>query len=156
MQILLAQHGDAIEKGVHPDRPLSEEGRREVVLLGNLLHPLGLNLKTVRHSGKTRARQTAELLLPHVAPRGRLFESPGLAPNDPVAPVARELAQQQEPLLVVGHLPHLARLASLLITGQEERPVVRFQKGSVLCLAPGEAGGWVVAWMLTPEIAAQP
>jgi len=44
---------------------------------------------------------------------------PGLAPNDPVVPVARWLRAETEyqSLALVGHMPFLGRLASLLVVG---------------------------------------
>jgi phosphohistidine phosphatase len=54
----------------------------------------------------------------------------------------------------VGHLPFLSRLASLLLVGDPERTLVRFRMGGIVCLTGGPStGGWIVAWMLTPELA---
>jgi phosphohistidine phosphatase len=55
--------------------------------------------------------------------------------------------------MIVGHLPHLARLASLLITGSETLEVAAFQQGGVVCLEHDRAGeSWRIKWMLVPEI----
>jgi len=54
--------------------------------------------------------------------------------------------------MLVGHLPHLSRLASRLICGDEERKVVSFQMGGVVCLERDAEGNWSVRWALTPEL----
>ena len=53
--------------------------------------------------------------------------------------------------MLVGHLPFLDRLAGLLITGDAERFVVRFQKGGIVCLVR-EDETWAVGWVVTPDL----
>lgn len=57
-------------------------------------------------------------------------------------------------LAVVGHLPFLDRLASLLVAGHEGAAVVAFQNAGLVKLVP-KAGreGYAVRWILTPELA---
>ena len=58
-----------------------------------------------------------------------------------------------EDTMLVGHLPHLARLAGLLLTGDTDETVVHFQPGTVVCLERGENGdGWIVTWAVRPEL----
>jgi phosphohistidine phosphatase len=63
-----------------------------------------------------------------------------------------EVEAAREPLMLVGHLPHLRRLASLLLVGDPEREIIRFRNGAVVCLVTME-GRWLVQWVLTPETA---
>jgi phosphohistidine phosphatase len=56
-----------------------------------------------------------------------------------------------EPLMLVGHLPHMARLASLLLTGNPNREVVRFRNATIVCLERVE-DGWVLLWALGPDL----
>jgi phosphohistidine phosphatase len=58
-----------------------------------------------------------------------------------------------EPLMLVGHLPHMARLASLLLTGNPNREVVRFRNATVVCLERVEAD-WVLLWAFGPDLVA--
>jgi phosphohistidine phosphatase len=55
-------------------------------------------------------------------------------------------------IMLVGHLPHLGRVAALLLTGDQERNVINFHMGGVLRLGRVTAGKWAVDWMVVPEI----
>jgi phosphohistidine phosphatase len=76
----------------------------------------------------------------------------GLAPRDDVRPIAAELLRESEPVMLVGHLPFMARLAGFLLTGDPEEAVVKFRYSAIICLAHTEAR-WQVVWVLTPELA---
>ena len=81
---------------------------------------------------------------------------PGLAPNDPVVPVAQRLRAETEhqSLALVGHMPFLGRLASLLVVGDEQAQVVGFQMGGLVKLEPKvDRDGFSVAWALPPDLA---
>ncbi len=148
--IYLVQHGLAVASEEDPRRPLSAAGSAEVERVARWAGAAGLAVAEIRHSGKLRARQTAERLAVALAPPGGVIEAPGLAPNDPVAPAVAALS---DGLMLVGHLPFLARLAGLLVAGDETREVVRFRNAGVVCLA-GEGRGWSVAWAVVPELLA--
>ena len=152
MKILLAQHGDSLPEHVDPERPLSDRGRDDVIGMARLLGASGVGVRRICHSGKLRARQTAELLAPHVAPDAIVEAVAGLNPNDPIEPTADRVAGWADDTLIVGHLPFLARLAARLIGASDERPVIAFQPGSIVCLERDTAGIWVIAWMLRPEL----
>ena len=67
-----------------------------------------------------------------------------------------ELEAAKEPLMLVGHLPHLSRLASVLLIGDPEREILSFGMAGVICFARTKAG-FRLLWILTPELArAQP
>src|SRR5262245_36224100 len=81
---------------------------------------------------------------------------PGLAPNDPVVPVAQWLrtGTEHQSLALVGHMPFLGRLASLLVAGDEQAQVIGFQMGGLVKLEPKvDRDGFVVAWALPPDLA---
>jgi phosphohistidine phosphatase len=54
--------------------------------------------------------------------------------------------------MLVGHTPHLARLASLLLTGDPEGDFIDFSMGGVACLRR-EGDRWRLRWLITPEAA---
>jgi phosphohistidine phosphatase len=156
MRLYLMQHGKARSKEEVPDRPLTDEGRGDVQRVAARLVAAGVHVRRVLHSGKTRARQTAEELTGVLAAAGATpaVEAHGeLGPNDDVAPWAdRAAGDELQGALLVGHLPFLEKLAARLLARIEERKVVRFSKAGVLCLEKDE-GGWSVAWFVTPEVA---
>jgi phosphohistidine phosphatase len=155
MRVYLAQHGLAVPKETDPERPLSEQGREDVRRLADLLEGAGIRVEQALHSGKTRAEQTAALLARAVLPGGQAQGRSGLAPNDPVEPLASEIESWSADTLLVGHLPFLGRLASLLLAADADRPTLAFQPGSLACLERDATGPWALAWMIRPELLGQ-
>jgi len=147
------QHGEAKTEDEDPTRPLTDDGRAEVERVARLASRLRLGIVAVAHSGKTRARETAEIVVAALQPAPALRELAGLGPNDDPAAVARAVEPAGETWLLVGHLPHLCRLASLLLVGDPDRTVIAFRMGGLVALAR-EGTRWHLRWILTPEIAA--
>ncbi len=154
MELYLVQHAPAKSESGDPQRPLTEEGRRTVERVAGFLAPLGLRIERIEHSGKLRARQTAELLAQALQPAGGVAEVTGLAPNDDAGILMARLAGETANLMLVGHLPHLSRLVSLLLGLSADRPAVQFQMGGLVRLDRSDAGIWVIRWMLTPDLPA--
>jgi phosphohistidine phosphatase len=152
MKIYLMQHGKPLPKEKDPERPLSDQGRDEVERMADFLQKGGVKVERVFHSGKTRARQTAEIMASRLNPGVEPQKKGGLSPLDDVNECADQIKEGEQDLLITGHLPHLGRLSSLLIAGNESIPVVSFQQGGVVCLEKDQEGRWSMAWMLIPEI----
>ena len=53
---------------------------------------------------------------------------------------------------MVGHLPHLERLTSLLLTGSPDRRPVVFRNGGVVCLEKDGSGVWSLLWAIVPDL----
>ena len=152
MKLYLMQHGRPVAKEDNPDRPLSDQGEKDVEKVADFLNKHGVRVEEAFHSGKTRARQTAEIMLSKLNPGLAVGQRDGLSPLDDVKDIANHIKVAKKDLLIVGHLPHLGKLASLLITGSESVPVVSFQQGGMVCLEKDAEGLWSVVWMLVPEI----
>ncbi len=152
MRLYLVRHGEAEREQVNPERPLTERGRREAEKVARFIKPLGLRVEAVWHSGKLRARQTAEILASAVASEKGALEHRGLAPMDPVEDVREEVLLEGEDLMVVGHMPFLGRLASSLLVGNEGRELVAFPEVALLCLEGSGEKDFSVAWMVTPQV----
>ena len=149
--LYLVQHGQATTEEQDPERPLTEVGVTEVAaVVQHGIERAGVRASRVVHSGKTRARQTAEAWAARLGVDAE--ESDGLAPNDDPATWAGRLAGTSEALMLVGHLPHLSRLCALLIRGVPEPPVVLFRPGGLVGLERTDAA-WAVALVLPPAAA---
>jgi phosphohistidine phosphatase len=55
-------------------------------------------------------------------------------------------------LMIVGHLPFLAYLTSLLVSGNDAADAIAFDAGAVACLCRSDPGRWQIEWMITPKI----
>jgi len=153
VSIYLVQHGKPVPKEENPDRPLSDQGKRDVEEVAVFLAKGNIKPEKILHSGKTRARETAQILASVLHPLQDPLEKDGLAPMDDVRMVAEEIKKDTTDTMIVGHLPHLDRLTSLLTMENESRSLVGFQQGGVVCLSPeGEAKTWKIAWMVVPDL----
>jgi phosphohistidine phosphatase len=152
MRLYLVRHGEAKSKEEDPDRHLTARGLADARKAARFIRKLGLHVDAVWHSGKTRALETAEEMAGAVQSGAGLMERKGLAPDDDARSAARAAEGAAGDLMIVGHLPLLAKLASLLVTGKESRELVRFPAAGVLCLDHDAQEGWRVAWMIVPEI----
>jgi phosphohistidine phosphatase len=155
MELYLMQHGESAPESEDPARPLTEAGRAAVQLVVARARAAGVHIERCLHSGKLRAEQTAQLLADAVGTE-HVKQRDGLAPKDEVAPIAEWLRTYEEAdsLAIVGHLPFLDRLTSVLVTEDDKAQVVRFQMGGLVKLVPKESGdGFLVAWVLVPDLA---
>ncbi|MDH5203292.1 MAG: phosphohistidine phosphatase SixA [Nitrospirota bacterium] len=152
MFLYLAQHGDAKREEEDPLRPLSDKGINDVKKVASFISGLDIEVEEVFHSGKLRARQTAEILIQNLKATKSPSETDGLAPLDDPKIWAEKLKTQSNSIMLVGHLPHLGKLASLLISGDTEKSLIAFKMGGVVCLKRDDTGAWSLQWMITPEI----
>lgn len=162
MKLFLMRHGEA--KSSHEDhlRPLTEKGAVAVRHLAELLgRGSGLPVAEIRHSGKRRAEQTAQIVREALALEAPISRVDYLDPLDDVAVAARAVHAFDGDLLLVGHLPHLNKLASVLLCGDEYGEAFSFHPGTLLCLQrvslPGIGGEaehfrWSVEWMMSPTL----
>jgi len=152
MKLYLVQHAKAAPTEVNPQRPLTEEGRRDVQKVAAFIKPLNLCVDYLWHSRKRRAVETAELLAEVIDIKEATIARDGLGPNDDVTTLRDELFSSQQDIVIVGHLPFLNKLASLLLAGSESAEMVAFKNGGIVCLNRSETNQWQVDWMITPEL----
>jgi len=152
MDFYLVRHGEAKPEHEDPRRPLSAQGRKEVEKVARAVAAKEIKVAAILHSDKLRARETAEILARFLSPRDGLREIQGLSPQDDPLVAKAELEAAEAPLMLVGHLPHLSRLAALLVNGDLENQVVDFSPAAVVCLSHSK-GTWDIKWTLTPDAA---
>ncbi|CAD7963888.1 unnamed protein product [Amoebophrya sp. A120] len=144
--LYLVQHGLAESEDVNPERPLSKEGTEETALLAeffatkeiiignenqNLTPTTATSPSTAPlqfwHSGKLRARQTAEILAEKTAERkleAVVAEKDGLNPKDSadaffennLLPLLAGETEQSSSVVICGHLPFLQELAATMVS----------------------------------------
>ena len=148
MPIYFVQHGLALPEQVDPNRPLSADGRKEVEFIAAHLLKVGVAINKVCHSGKTRAKETAQILAEQIGD-GNIYEVSGMSPNDNVLEFAT--GQKEDNTMYVGHLPHLGKLVSYLVAGDEDAGVVKFVNGGVVCVEK-DSTGYHIEWYLIPSL----
>lgn len=153
MPLYLVRHGEAHSETADPDRSLTEMGKATVDHMAQLAASSKIPVSQILHSGKTRARQTAEIFSKYLKPTAGIKEIRAINPNDDVTKIAPELDPALN-TMIVGHLPFLERLVSYLITGSTDKSIVKFQTGGIVCLDQDEKdGSWHVKWVLMPKMA---
>jgi len=153
MLVYLVQHGEAVSKEEDPDRPLSGKGAADVRAVGDFLYQHArIVVHEILHSGKLRAAETAALLARCL--NAAYDAGPDLQPNDDPGLWSAHLTAREKDVMLVGHLPHLERLASLLLCGDVNRGVVAFCNAGVVCLERDEENAWHLNWAFTPTLLA--
>ena len=151
MALFLVQHGKNLPKEKDPDQGLSREGLAETQIMAALAAENNVQLMRIIHSGKKRALQTAEIFVKALEPEAGIIKVAGLAPLDDVALFASTL-NNEENIMVVGHLPFMEKLVSYLVDGSLEKQIIKFQNSSIVCLdSEDESGAWFIRWALYPR-----
>ncbi len=150
MKVYLVQHAEPKPKDEDPERPLSEKGEEDLKRVTGFLKGKNIKVDRVLHSGKLRATQTAEMLSEAVE-SSEVGETEGLKAKDDPSIWRDKLKNENEDIMLVGHLPHMGKLAGLLVANDPEKNVINFQMGGVVCLTE-EEGDWSVHWMVTPQL----
>ena len=152
MAFYIVQHGLSLPKDQDPEKGLAPEGIRDVQRIAAVAQNYGVKVERIVHSGKKRALQTAEILADVLKPGAGIEEIGGIKPLDDVAAFAPQVDFQAN-TMVVGHLPFLERLTSLLISGQPEPIVFKLQNGGILCLDQIENQDTpAIKWALMPAV----
>lgn len=160
MKLYLVRHGNAVnigEQGVFhdEDRVLSADGLKKTkeVALGFKL--LGEPPARIISSPLKRAVETAEIFAQIAAPRVKVEPLEVLRPGRLSTDVLSWLSKQKvDCVMLVGHMPDLAHLASYLLSGSHELNIT-FKKAAV-CRIDFEktiaAGKGELVWHLPPSI----
>lgn len=152
MALFLVQHGKNLKKDVDPGQPLSDEGVSEVKRIAQTASNYNVQVDEIRHSGKQRALQTAEIFADYLQAPGGIHEMEGIKALDDVAPIA-ETIEANKNIMLVGHLPFMERLTSYLTAGNQDITVMKFQNGGIVCLDQlDDSGDWAIKWTLMPNI----
>lgn len=142
------RHGEAASAESDARRPLSPVGRRQVEDLAKQASERGVAPARILHSGKLRAKQTAEILrdaLGNTLGGGiECGETAGLDPEDDPQSMARLAAESHQDLMLVGHLPFMGILASRLLRESRE---LAFPTATMACLE--RTKDWKLLWKIS-------
>jgi phosphohistidine phosphatase len=152
MALYIVQHGKSLPKEKDPEKGLSPEGRGETERIAKVAGGYNVKVSKIIHSGKKRARETAEAIAAVLSPENGLEARSGMKPLDGVEAFEKTLNLDQN-LMLVGHLPFLERLVSLLVCGNPDRTVFKLQNSGILSLdhVP-DVDHPVIRWGLMPNV----
>lgn len=161
MTLYLMRHAEAepISTGVaarDAARPLTEKGCRQAERMGLLLKKLDVKIDRTLSSPFVRARKTAELVLAAVHSQARIQLLDVLQPDAQADAMWKEISRVEgDTILVVGHLPSIARLACSLL-GNLADESLWFHKSSLAALHCASHEGrkqcFRMEWMISPAM----
>lgn len=145
MRLFLVHHGDAVGPQVDPRRPLSPTGAEAVErLAAAAAQKGGVQPSVVWHSGKLRAKQTAEIFWRACNALAALSATRDLQPDDPPAWMRDRLRHEPRDLMLAGHFPHLPGLLRLLVADAPSFPL----HGIVALETDDDGETWKELWRL--------
>jgi phosphohistidine phosphatase len=131
MEIYLMQHGPALPKDQDPEEGLAPDGENRILASGKALKKLGVSFDAIFSSPKKRSKQTAAIVAQEVGfPVEKIVETKkvkAMAPPEETVQALSELSGVNR-VLIAGHLPSLAEVASLLLT-EGSKVAVHFEMG---------------------------
>ncbi|HZV05508.1 MAG TPA: phosphohistidine phosphatase SixA [Gemmataceae bacterium] len=159
MDLYVIRHADAQplgEDGIQndADRPLTKQGLTQCGSLAETLERQGVHLDCIITSPLLRARQTAEGLLEHLAPRKpQLHICDQLAPGGKRKKLTRFLCSFDSPsVAIVGHMPDLGVYLGWLIGSSKAQ--IDLAKAGVACINfedELDKGAGALTWMVSPQ-----
>jgi phosphohistidine phosphatase len=147
MMLYLVHHGDAVGQKVDSMRPLSEHGRLRVDKIAQQAATRGVKPSLIWHSGKLRARQTAEAFWHCCNPLAEMSVARGLQPTDPPEWICDALVGEDRDVMAVGHFPHLPGLLRLLLHNDADAAGVEFPLHGLVAVE-WEGGRWMERWRI--------
>lgn len=155
MEIYLMQHGPALPKEQDPDEGLSPAGEARIHASGKALKRMGVTFDVILSSPKKRSQQTAAIVAQEVGfPPEKIMETEKVKAMTPPEETIKALTEHagKERILIAGHLPSVAEVASFLLT-EGSKALVEFEMGGCCRIdvedLPTHSGHLI--WYVTPE-----
>jgi phosphohistidine phosphatase len=151
VHLYLAHHGETVGPEVDARRPLSTRGRMSVDRLAAEAARRGAKPAVVWHSGKLRARQTAEAYWRACNALSQFSATKDLQPEDPAMWMRDRLRGEPRDVLLAGHFPHLPRLLGALVQGGDDA-VANFPLHGIVALTSEDEGQtWREVWRIESQ-----
>jgi phosphohistidine phosphatase len=148
--LYLVHHGEAVGPEVDARRPLSEAGRDQVGRLAGEAAGRGARPAVVWHSGKLRARQTAEAFWRACNALAEFSATRDLQPDDPPEWFLDRVRGETRDILIAGHYPHLPRLLTLMRSASDDVGLQSFPPHGVVAMQTDDDGRtWREVWRLS-------
>ncbi|MCK4738497.1 MAG: phosphohistidine phosphatase SixA [Deltaproteobacteria bacterium] len=149
MYLYLVRHGEA-EGGLDDfKRRLTPRGVEDVKKIGLELKARKIYPTRIFHSPKKRAIMTAEIIASTIGTEITVEETDGLRPSNAPEIWEERLRETRSDIMLVGHMPHMPALASLLLTGDEDEALIEFRTATVLCLRK-DGEEYFEEWKISP------
>lgn len=150
MKLYLIQHGISLSEKEDPQKPLTPEGIGQTEKVAEFLKRNNITVESLWHSNKLRAIQTAQIISQNLNFK-EIRQREDLAPLEPVNKIAYEILSLNKDLMIVGHLPFLAKLANLLLINREEPSLISFKNSGVVVLEY-DGREFRLCWFIVPEL----
>jgi phosphohistidine phosphatase len=144
LRLYLVHHGEAVGPEVDPRRPLSAHGREQAERVAAEAAGRGARPVVVWHSGKLRAKQTAEAFWRACNPLAEFAATRDVQPDDPAQWIRDRLRAETRDIAIAGHFTHLPRLIALLLGGVEDFPL----HGAVALATEDDGETWKELWRI--------
>ena len=141
--LYLVHHAEALDGIIDPQRALSDRGHAHAEALAARVASREAKPSVIWHSGKLRARQTAEYFRRACNPLATFAATHGLQPDDPPHWIVDVVNGDPRDIMLVGHMPHLLRLLGALDPGSESARA--FPPHGCVAMEPQDRG-WREAW----------
>lgn len=153
MKLYCMRHGHAEQfPNLHGERPLSQKGVEEINRVAMYLRRCGVYVMRIKHSGKLRAHQSATILANTISDNNQNLEECHLLRENNSITLLKNLIQEwHDDTILVGHMPFISQLVSMLVLGDDSRYIVYFPPGGIVCLEQFE-NRWILNWVLRPEL----
>ena len=148
MKLFLVHHAEAVGPDVDTRRPLSARGEAQAERGATETAARGAYPAVVWHSGKLRAKQTAQAFWRACNALAEFSATRDLQPDDSPTWMRERLRGETRDILIAGHFHHLPRLLTLLLTGREDGHVPFPQHGVVALESGDEGDTWRELWRL--------
>lgn len=158
MDLYILRHSDASPHGtmMDADRPLTDEGIRNMTRLAKAMRKMDLYFDVILSSPYTRARETADIAGEVLECKSRIKLTPHLASGGNPTDLLKEIKEdfpRSGSILIVGHEPYLSSLISVLISGRADLSIRLRKAGlcklSVNGLHSGKCA--TLEWLISPS-----